>query len=389
MSRADFMYASDDSYSGSLDSQDGFYENNSFEGDGLESYDEMYDYDSEHSEGSWFGQQYAVPGIRGQQYGSRPMDTDDRTSQSGEVRPVVCHMCSRSFARMPNLVRHWGGNIDPVQLDCYTCSRQFCSDSALLRHMQDAHGDDPHCCPHCGKSFSSRNGLMSHRGFEPDVLYHECNYCDRSFCSRKSRDQHESSSHGNECEVCNTQFASRRQLENHRGGAPFNARFDCRICGRWFCSARSLMQHADMSHHGFECLRCPICRTSFANLGQLLLHCDGVRPTHAFHCRVCSRPFCSMSRKIFHEQNECNVGSSPDLLEDFWSSDGLHRALAELIRRAQSMSSEQQQSTASRVMSRLQPRAATHEEKDDKEGCIFCFDNFGSAVCCWELAVIL
>lgn len=83
-------------------------------------------------------------------------------SQANGVKPRSCPVCSRSFSRHSNLIRHMRVHTGERPFQCHVCFGQFSVRGNLSRHMRVHSGERPFQCKDCGKGFGSRSNLSRH-----------------------------------------------------------------------------------------------------------------------------------------------------------------------------------------------------------------------------------
>ncbi|KAJ3279979.1 hypothetical protein HDU76_009335, partial [Blyttiomyces sp. JEL0837] len=109
-------------------------------------------------------------------HGTETSDQDstcNSTSKSATLpRLFTCTHpgCTRAFTRLENLkshtVSHSTSN-EPKQHQCVLCSASFRRGHDLLRHQRAKHSPErPHKCPNCPASFARRDAFKKHWEFE-------------------------------------------------------------------------------------------------------------------------------------------------------------------------------------------------------------------------------
>ncbi|XP_058453348.1 zinc finger protein 616-like [Malaya genurostris] len=110
------------------------------------------------------------------------------------IRPHVCSVCGKSYARIESLRTHEQGCANgKTGLFCEKCGQRFRKLELLEKHIQLGHPEKEHQCNYCGQSFESKRALSHH------VRVHEgkfrCTHCSLQFVTEKALQNHEKSRH--------------------------------------------------------------------------------------------------------------------------------------------------------------------------------------------------
>ena len=132
-----------------------------------------------------------------------------------------CKICSKSFAKKWNLVRHLA-NIHgkekshrcsfckvefkcsmklkshitlvhrPLKFQCETCGQRFLTTKQLRKHVNDQH----FTCEQCDKSFKEKHELISHIRVQHSRLFsYKCKICNVACLNKYSLKRHENRRH--------------------------------------------------------------------------------------------------------------------------------------------------------------------------------------------------
>ncbi|XP_058817965.1 zinc finger protein 268-like [Topomyia yanbarensis] len=110
------------------------------------------------------------------------------------VRPHVCSICGRSYARIETLRTHEQSCATGNKgLCCDECGQRFRKQELLDKHIQQGHPEKEYQCNYCGQSFESKRALSHH------VRVHEgkfrCAHCTLQFVTEKALQNHEKGRH--------------------------------------------------------------------------------------------------------------------------------------------------------------------------------------------------
>ncbi|ODM90709.1 putative zinc finger protein [Orchesella cincta] len=90
---------------------------------------------------------------------------DNLNGDEGET--FECTICSKTFAKRIQLVRHSSDVHGKAEFRCEICQKTFKRRICLRIHLKKSHADvkdEPQICPHCGKACADHKSLVSHIG---------------------------------------------------------------------------------------------------------------------------------------------------------------------------------------------------------------------------------
>jgi len=134
--------------------------------------------------------------------------------------PVICHVCSKTFANRRNLNVHMVVHTGDKPHECGVCHMKFALRDRLKKHMVKHTGERPHLCKDCGRSFPYKSSLRVHQqSAHGEEKPFKCEHCDyATYTSTKLRD-HTMSIHTGEkpemCEYCEKTFVRKENLKAH------------------------------------------------------------------------------------------------------------------------------------------------------------------------------
>lgn len=149
------------------------------------------------------------------------------------VSSYVCDVCSKEFARKDHLKRHYVIHTrvslkklpsDPSYF-CEFCSKEFTRPDHLYDHYQTHSGQKPWRCEVCGSNYRHKTNFIKHQQTHQQSVkeiklekYHACSFCSKTF----KRPDH-----------------LKRHLLIHAGKKPFK----CETCGVSFNQKGTLTKH--------------------------------------------------------------------------------------------------------------------------------------------------
>ncbi|XP_069756413.1 uncharacterized protein [Narcine bancroftii] len=135
-----------------------------------------------------------------------------------------CYLCSLTFNRRGNYVRHKKIHMvnteDDTRYKCPQCDRQFIQHCDLRRHAHIHTGTQPHKCDLCGKAFLRASDLVVHKRFHTKDRPFQCSQCQKSFFQsgdlrRHVRNIHMTNARMLSCGHCKKKYTTEATLLHH------------------------------------------------------------------------------------------------------------------------------------------------------------------------------
>ncbi|XP_051882818.1 zinc finger protein 546-like [Pristis pectinata] len=135
-----------------------------------------------------------------------------------------CYLCSLTFNRRGNYVRHKKIHMvnteDDTRYKCPQCDRQFIQHCDLRRHAHVHTGTQPHKCDLCGKAFLRASDLVVHKRFHTKDRPFQCSQCQKSFFQsgdlrRHMRNIHMTNARMLSCGHCKKKYTKEATLLHH------------------------------------------------------------------------------------------------------------------------------------------------------------------------------
>ncbi|XP_078421213.1 uncharacterized protein LOC144694532 [Cetorhinus maximus] len=141
-----------------------------------------------------------------------------------EGKLYKCYLCSLTFNRRGNYVRHKKIHMVNTEEDarykCPHCDRQFIQHCDLRRHAHIHTGTQPHKCDVCGKGFLRASDLVVHKRFHTKDRPFQCSQCQKSFFQsgdlrRHVRNIHMTNARMLSCGHCRKKYTKEATLLHH------------------------------------------------------------------------------------------------------------------------------------------------------------------------------
>ncbi|XP_067909239.1 uncharacterized protein [Heterodontus francisci] len=141
-----------------------------------------------------------------------------------EGKLYKCYLCSLTFNRRGNYVRHKKihtvNTEEDARYKCSHCDRQFIQHCDLRRHAHVHMGTQPHKCDLCGKGFLRASDLVVHKRFHTKDRPFQCSQCQKSFFQsgdlrRHVRNIHMTNARMLSCGHCRKKYTKEATLLHH------------------------------------------------------------------------------------------------------------------------------------------------------------------------------
>merc|ERR1719334_1522880 len=175
---------------------------------------------------------------------------------------MECEICGEVLNRYIRYRRHMN-NVHGVEkaFVCKQCPEgpdrpRYSSQSGLNQHIERDHlGVKNHQCPHCPKKFWCKGVLEKHQRVHDGKKPYQCPHCGQRFTQRQSQRDHIRVVHLKEkrfeCSFCGKRFATKTAQQSHEVSQHNNsalARFQCKVCLKWFYEANHYHRHVENRH---------------------------------------------------------------------------------------------------------------------------------------------
>ena len=235
-----------------------------------------------------------------------------------------CHKCGKIFTKVGNLRKHLNGICyaplvrvkskpeKSVKNECHKCGKIFTEAGNLRRHLKGICNEEREKikCPKCGKALhevslkrhlemcESRRKQKQEKlqkkeiKSKPNEIY-KCEKCSyqtnkKGFFDRHLRLVHFDEIGFKQCEKCNAVIVE-AEFEDHTC-----VLLPCDICGKGFCSQRSLEIHMDSIHDNKGLSTCETCG-KLVRIGQMKVHMESHLPDQDLPCHICGKKLRSES----------------------------------------------------------------------------------------------
>lgn len=254
------------------------------------------------------------------------VDPDDPTQLH------VCPHCKAFFATASYLKAHMrrkcirAKNINNA-FACQYCPLSYKQRFQLNRHMMQHTGERPFICEVCSKTFLSKSHLKRHSvvHLPQDQLQHKCNQCDKVFAWASTLESHMKSHSGEKrfkCGICGRKFLHLNSLRSHTVNRhTVNGKFTCVVCKESFFEATELILHMK-THNEEESVKCSRCNAFFTSLNDLETHVCTNFGGEPLICNVCnvkfnfSKEYCDHTCMQVNANRKCGCCSKE--LKSLW-----------------------------------------------------------------------
>ncbi|XP_043942333.1 zinc finger protein 480-like [Protopterus annectens] len=112
---------------------------------------------------------------------SKSPECDAGWEEHNEKNLYKCTECSKGFARLWNLQRHYAIHTGAKPYKCAECSKCFIHKSHLKYHESSHTGEKPYKCTECSKSFARVGDLRRHERSHTGERPYKCLECSKCF----------------------------------------------------------------------------------------------------------------------------------------------------------------------------------------------------------------
>ncbi|XP_072335755.1 uncharacterized protein [Scyliorhinus torazame] len=153
-----------------------------------------------------------------------PSASQEALEVETEEKLYKCYLCSLTFNRRGNYVRHKKIHMvntkEDTRYKCPHCERHFIQHCDLRRHVHIHTGTQPHKCDVCGKGFLRASDLVVHKRFHTKDRPFQCSHCQKSFFQsgdlrRHVRNVHITNARMLSCGHCRKKYSKEATLLHH------------------------------------------------------------------------------------------------------------------------------------------------------------------------------
>lgn len=168
----------------------------------------------------------------------------------------TCRLCSKSYPKLANLIRHSLLHEENATHECIHCGKRLGLGDDLFTHLLRHQGFRPFACdlPSCGRSFMKAHKLKQHMASHEGKPAKDfiCGHCDKRFSELDYLKRHlmrHSGRKDHKCNVCPAQFTFKSELNSHTLTHTSDKRFSCNTCTAKFSKKQALKIHLN-THTG-------------------------------------------------------------------------------------------------------------------------------------------
>ena len=224
-----------------------------------------------------------------------------------EQESYLCTVCSKTFKRKCDLIRHAWTHSDIKQHQCSQCDMSFVEKSKLEEHMRKHTQEKPYQCEICGRSLSHKRGLDIHTRTHTGEKPYRCNVCYNSFADKSLLRYHLLAHSGlkkHKCTICGKAFGTKFRLTHHIRTHTGEKPYQCAECGKAFATNKGLGTHM-LTHSGKRNHKCGICDKTFTQKSTLNRHMLAHKGERPHECNQCHKRFVQKPHLKKHLKFSC------------------------------------------------------------------------------------
>lgn len=189
-------------------------------------------------------------------------------------KPFNCRVCSKTFARKPQLSNHSRSHIQQLPFVCSKCDQRFEDENEKMVHEQCCkrrHYECFICRYKCPEKIQLKIHIICKHTGEKSF---QCAICEKKLVTKSNLNRH-LATHAKKrpvrCCKCLRSFADKLEKEEHEKLCR-RRHNQCFLCKHTVRSSQNLKVHLQAHHTGEKLIQCDLCDARFVQRGGYKLH---------------------------------------------------------------------------------------------------------------------